>query len=62
MLEMSCNANKLINCVCTNLLCPRHGKCCECIANHRPNSLPACFVSKGEENNHNKNLEHLIKN
>ena len=28
-------------CTCKNVTCPFHGRCCECIANHRPN-LPNC--------------------
>ncbi|MCL2786702.1 MAG: hypothetical protein FWD81_05750 [Methanomassiliicoccaceae archaeon] len=33
------------NCSCMNLECPRHGKCCECVAFHRDvkMNLPVCL-------------------
>lgn len=32
------------NCTCPKTTCPRHGKCCECIMNHRGNdSLVFCM-------------------
>lgn len=32
------------NCTCPKKECPRHGKCCECIMNHRGNgSLVFCM-------------------
>ncbi len=35
-------------CPCT-YNCPRHGKCCECVAHHRPDGVPGCFFSKEAE-------------
>ena len=34
-----------INCPCTKEGCPRHGKCCECVAHHKAHAtkLPACL-------------------
>ena len=39
---MNCtNENK---CICPALLCPRHGKCCACVKNHREkDGLPFCI-------------------
>ena len=33
------------NCPCTKEGCPRHGKCCECVAHHKEHGkkLPACL-------------------
>lgn len=34
----------LVNCVCTSTDCPRKGRCCECVVNHRSNgNFPACL-------------------
>lgn len=32
-------------CSCPNTGCPRHGKCCDCVAFHRDeqNNTPNCF-------------------
>lgn len=34
-----------IDCPCTKEGCPRHGKCCECVAHHKAHGtkLPACL-------------------
>ncbi len=34
-----------IDCPCTKEGCPRHGKCCECVAHHKAHAtkLPACL-------------------
>ena len=34
-----------IDCPCTKEGCPRHGKCCECVAHHKEHGkkLPACL-------------------
>lgn len=41
---MSCENNKAIKCACT-FSCPRHGKCCECVAYHAPRGdSPVCFA------------------
>ncbi len=40
-----CEYNPITDaCNCPNEKCPRHGKCCECIAFHREkrNKLPFC--------------------
>lgn len=39
------------DCACTYPGCPRHGKCCECVAYHRDKEggIPGCFFTeKGE--------------
>ena len=43
-------------CPCT-YDCPRHGKCCECVAHHRQDSLPACFFSKEAEAAYDRSAE-----
>ena len=37
--------NNDIDCPCTKEGCPRHGKCCECVAHHKAHGtkLPACL-------------------
>ena len=61
-------AVNLVDCPCTSIQpethqpCPRKGKCCECVRNHRGpgarNPLPACFrnnfvfVKKEPEDRH----------
>ena len=38
-----CEHNAAIDCPCTKT-CPRHGKCCECVAHHREHgNLPKCL-------------------
>ena len=38
------------NCTCPKITCPRHGKCCECIMNHRGNgSLVYCMRDIAEK-------------
>ncbi len=41
---MPCPYNN-IDCPCTKEGCPRHGKCCECVAHHKAHGtkLPACL-------------------
>ena len=41
---MPCPHNN-IDCPCTKEGCPRHGKCCECVAHHKEHGkkLPACL-------------------
>ncbi len=37
----SCSNN--VKCACTYASCPRHGKCCECLAYHlKSRQLPGC--------------------
>ena len=38
------------NCTCPKTTCPRHGKCCECIMNHREHgSLVFCMRDIAEK-------------
>lgn len=48
-----CNEAK---CTCTNLSCPNHGKCCECVNFHRDekNNLPACLQRMMENKKEDK--------
>ncbi|MDR2866452.1 MAG: hypothetical protein LBV13_03500 [Methanomassiliicoccaceae archaeon] len=44
MVTMLCKQKKN-NCICKNTDCPRHGKCCDCVAFHRDTKgdLPVCL-------------------
>ena len=40
--------------------CPRHAKCCECVAHHREHeSVPACFFSEEGEKTYNRSIRYL---
>jgi hypothetical protein len=43
---MECHADQnLVDCTCASATCPRRGKCCECVANHRAKGqLPGCLM------------------
>ena len=43
---MECRTQEnLAECTCASESCPRRGKCCECIANHRSKGqLPGCLM------------------
>lgn len=49
-------------CPCT-ADCPRHGKCCDCVAHHRDNEggIPGCFFTKEGEALLDRSLETLCK-
>jgi len=58
---MSCESNKSMKCNCT-YPCPRHGKCCDCIAYHsRGGEFPACFFSAAGERTYDRSLDALIR-
>ncbi len=46
---MSCEFNNNVKCECSNVSCPRHGKCCECVAAHRGRGLPQCLAKAEAE-------------
>ncbi len=57
--KMSCKSD---SCACTNVSCPLHGKCCECVARHRGrNEIPGCFFSKSGEKAYNRSIDFFIK-
>ena len=43
--------------------CPRHGKCCACVAYHRDHGegFPGCFFSKEGEATYDRSLEALVR-
>ena len=44
---MTCTRVK--ECACPKTTCPRNGKCCECITNHRnTDSLPFCLFENND--------------
>jgi len=47
-------------CPCT-YDCPRHGKCCECVAHHGiiTRAFPECFFSKEAEATYDRSIEAL---
>ena len=58
---MACEFNSSISCSCTKD-CPRHAKCCECVANHVSNkNFPACFFSAEGEKKYDRSFEMLVK-
>lgn len=55
---MDCNAK--ITCNCTYYSCPRHSKCCDCIAYHRKmNQLPACYFDEESEKTYNRSINYF---
>lgn len=57
----SCNNQHVADCNCT-ASCPRHAKCCECVAHHlKSGQFPACFYSKDAEKAYDRSLAALIK-
>jgi len=56
-----CEYNKAIECNCT-YSCPRHGKCCECVAHHsKAGDFPACFFSAEAEKTYDRSLGALLR-
>ena len=49
-------------CPCT-YACPRHGKCCDCVAHHRDHlaEYTGCFFSKAGEATYNRSIEALCR-
>ena len=49
-------------CPCT-YDCPRHGKCCECVAHHRDHNegVPGCFFSPETEATYDRSIEALCR-
>lgn len=43
--------------------CPRHGKCCVCVAYHRDHNegVPGCFFSKEAEATYDRSIKALAK-
>ncbi|HPY95703.1 MAG TPA: DUF6485 family protein [Candidatus Cloacimonadota bacterium] len=56
---MDCNNVQPCNCTYP---CPRHGKCCECVASHRVNGeLPACYFPAEAEKTYNRSIEYYMQ-
>ena len=60
---MECKREKnLTGCTCTEMSCPNHGVCCECIRHHRKNNeLPGCYFSKEAEATYDRSIENFIR-
>lgn len=54
------NCENTRHCPCT-FDCPRHGKCCECVAHHRDHNegVPGCFFSKAAEATYDRSIRAL---
>lgn len=49
-------------CTCTYEMCPRKGRCCECIIYHRQNNeLPACFFPRNIEKTYDRSIRKFIE-
>ena len=60
---MACEklAENTKRCNCTYPGCPRHGKCCDCLAYHLAmNELPACCFPPEVEKTYDRSLEAFI--
>ena len=58
---MTCETNTSIECPCT-YSCEKHGKCCACIAYHRPyGEFPACFFRVETEMTYDRSFTALKK-
>lgn len=59
---MASNCDNKMDCPCT-YDCPRHGKCCACVAHHRDNNegVPGCFFSKEAEATYDRSIEALAR-
>ncbi len=58
---MDCKTNKSMKCPCT-YSCSHHGKCCECIAYHKPyGEFPACFFSEKAERTYDRSFQALCR-
>lgn len=58
---MQCEHNKTIECNCT-YSCPKHGKCCECVAYHRRcGEFPACFFGAESEKTYDRSFGELLR-
>ena len=56
-----CEYNDAIECNCT-YSCPKHAKCCECVALHRKaGEFPACFFSAKAEKTYDRSLRALLR-
>ena len=57
---MSCENTNKNNCPCT-YSCSKHGKCCECVAQHRASrEFPACFFSTKAEAAYDRSFAALV--
>lgn len=49
-------------CTCTYEMCPRKGRCCECVIYHRQNNeIPGCFFSRAAEKTYDRSIRNFIE-
>ena len=60
---MECNINaNLATCSCTYEICPRKGKCCECIMYHRErDELPGCVFPAEIEKTYDRSMVRFME-
>jgi len=60
---MECTATtNTQHCTCTYASCPRHGRCCECVAYHRRSGeIPGCFFTRKGEATYDRSLAALCR-
>ena len=60
--ERKPNCDNTRPCPCT-YPCPRHGKCCECVAYHRDkeSGVPGCFFTREGEATYDRSIEALYR-
>ncbi len=60
---MNCNIEKnKKDCTCTYELCPRMGKCCECITYHwNRGELPGCLFPPEVEKTYDRSIRKFIE-
>ncbi len=48
-------------CTCTYEMCPRKGRCCECVIYHRQiGEIPACFFTRVAEKTYDRTVRNFI--
>jgi hypothetical protein len=49
-------------CTCTYEMCPRRGRCCECVIYHRQSAeIPGCFFSQQVEKSYDRSIRKFIE-
>jgi hypothetical protein len=55
-------AKNLERCTCTNIECPRRGKCCACASYRRiRGEMPGCYFSKEAEKTYDRSFENYMR-
>ncbi len=60
---MDCTHQKqnAARCNCTYPGCPRHARCCDCLAYHRGmGELPACYFTPEQERTYDRSIAYFV--